>query len=213
MSETSALAALLECVAEIGTSVHIMRVSTARSVTLIQQAKERGLPITASTTWMHVLLDTQALASYDPNLRVDPPLGNPADQAAIRQGLKSGVLDAIAIDHTPHTYEDKTVGFSETPPGVIGLELALPLLWQNLVENGDWFPLELWRCLSNQPAQCLQQPIPSLAIGKPTECIVFDPKFTWQASESNLKSLSSNTPWFKQTIQGKVVQSWNPAQA
>jgi dihydroorotase len=122
-SETAALAALLECVAEVGTPVHLMRISTARGVALVRQAKEQGLPVTASTTWMHLLFSAKDLGSYDPNLRLDPPLGNPEDQAALIEGVKAGVIDAIAIDHTPHTYEDKTVGFPSAPPGAIGLEL------------------------------------------------------------------------------------------
>ncbi|HSM84437.1 MAG TPA: dihydroorotase, partial [Nodosilinea sp.] len=118
-SETAALAALLETVAEVGTPVHLMRISTARGVDLIHQAKQRGLPVTASTTWMHLLWSAKDLHSYDPNLRLAPPLGNPDDQAALIAGVKAGVIDAIAIDHTPHTYEDKTVGFPSAPPGAI----------------------------------------------------------------------------------------------
>ena len=90
ISETAALAALLEAVAITGTPVHFMRLSTARGVTLIRQGKAQGLPITASTTWMHLLFNTQDLSRYDPNLRLDPPLGNPADQMALIEGVKTG---------------------------------------------------------------------------------------------------------------------------
>ena len=139
IAETTALATIIECVESTGTPVHIMRVSTARSVELIHKAKEKDLPITASTTWMHVLLNSYALSQYDPNLRIEPPLGNVEDQTALIVGLKTGVLDAIAIDHTPYTYEEKTVPFALAPPGVIGLQCALPLLWQGLVEAGAFF--------------------------------------------------------------------------
>jgi dihydroorotase len=120
MAETAPLAALLECVAELNTPVHIMRVSTQRGVELVRAAKEQGLPITASTTWMHLLLNVTAVQSYDPSLRLAPPLGNPEDQTALIQGIQDGTLDAIAVDHTPLTYEEKTVAFSESPPGAIG---------------------------------------------------------------------------------------------
>ena len=210
MAETAALAALLECVAAIGAPVHIMRVSTARSVALIRAAKERGVPVTASTTWMHVLQNTQALASYDPSLRLDPPLGTPDDQAALLNGLQTGVLDAIAIDHIPYTYEEKTVAFSEAPPGAIGLELALPLLWQALVDSGEWSALQLWRCLSTQPAQCLQQEVARLHPEQPAEMILFDPKQAWTVEAQTLNSRSTNTPWLGQTVWGRVLQTWAP---
>lgn len=207
MAETAPLAALLECVGMIGTPVHLMRVSTARAVELIAAAKARGLPITASTTWMHLLLDIQAVRSYDPSLHLEPPLGNPADRTALIQGLKDGVLDAIAIDHSPYTYEEKTVAFSESPAGAIGLELALALLWQEFVATGEWSALELWRWLSSQPAQCLQQPLAPIQPGSRAELVLFDPQQAWQVSPQTLKSRSSNTPWLGQTIQGRVVRT------
>ncbi|MEO0849771.1 MAG: dihydroorotase, partial [Cyanobacteria bacterium J06648_1] len=137
-SETSAIAALLELVANTFTPIHIMRVSTARSVELIEDAKAKGLPVTASTTWMHLLLDTSSVKTYHTALNLEPPLGNPRDMMALRRGVRQGILDAIAIDHSPFTYEEKTVAFAQAPPGAIGLELALTLLWKNLVETGEW---------------------------------------------------------------------------
>jgi dihydroorotase len=208
IAETIALAALLECVETIGTSVHIMRVSTARSVELIRAAKSRGLPITASTTWMHLLLNTSHIQSYDPSLRLEPPLGNSSDQAALIQGLEEGVLDAIAIDHTPYTYEEKTVSFAEAPPGAIGLELALPLLWHKFVESGNWEGRSLWRYLSTNPALCLGQTPAQLQPGQVAELTLFDPQHHWQITPQALKSLSTNTPWLGQEVTGRILRTY-----
>ncbi len=207
-AETAPLAALLECLAAIGTPVHLMRVSTARSVDLIRQAKATGLPITASTTWMHLLLNIEAVQSYDPSLHVEPPLGNPADQAALIEGIRSGIIDAIAIDHSPYTYEEKTVAFAESPPGAIGLELALPLLWQALVVSEKIPALTLWRALSTNPAQLLNQSPASIQPGQPAELVLFDPNDAWQVTSRTLKSRSTNTPWLNQTLRGRVLQVW-----
>jgi dihydroorotase len=207
-AETTEIAALLELVVTTGTPVHIMRVSTARSVELIATAKFQGLPVTASTTWMHLLLDTQAVKSYHTSLHLDPPLGNPSDVAALRAGVRGGVIDAIAIDHSPYTYEEKVQAFAEAPAGAIGLELALPLLWQELVETGEFTPVELWGALSHRPAICLQQPASKIAVGEKAEMILFNPQQSWQVNRQNLYTLASNTPWFEQEIKGKVVQFW-----
>jgi len=221
---TAALAAILELVASADTPVHIMRVSTARSVELIRDAKARGLPVTASVTWMHLLLNVGAISGnskdaggknaltaslpYDPNLHLEPPLGNLSDQLALIQAVKDGVIDAIAIDHNPHTYEEKTVAFADSPPGAIGLELALPLLWHGLVETGEFSALELWRVLSAGPAVCLGQTPATVAAGVSAELILFDPEMSWTVDGSSLKSRSANTPWLGQQLAGKVVQSW-----
>ncbi|MBE9178081.1 dihydroorotase [Oculatella sp. LEGE 06141] len=209
-AETAPLAALLECVAAIGTPVHLMRVSTARSVEQIAAAKASGLPITASTTWMHLLLNINAVQSYDPSLRLEPPLGNPTDQAALIDAVEQGIIDAIAIDHTPYTYEEKTVAFAEAPPGAIGLELALPLLWQRLVESGNWSALTLWRALSVHPARCLGQPLEAIAPNQRAELTLFDPQQTWKVTSSSLKSTSTNTPWLGQELIGRVIKVWTP---
>ncbi|BAY65053.1 dihydroorotase [Calothrix brevissima NIES-22] len=208
-AETSAIASLLELVASIGNShVHIMRVSTARSVELIASAKASGLPITASTTWMHLLLDTKAVKSYHTSLHLDPPLGTPKDMAALREGVRTGIIDAIAIDHAPFTYEEKVQAFAEAPPGAIGLELALPLLWQHLVETGEFTPLELWRALSSRPAECLRQKLTGLTANQKAELTLFDPQQSWKVESKNLHTLSRNTPWLGQQLQGRVVQIW-----
>ncbi|HEY9633485.1 MAG TPA: dihydroorotase [Coleofasciculaceae cyanobacterium] len=210
IAESAALAALLEVMGAIGTPVHLMRISTRRSVQLIQDAKARGLPVTASTTWMHLLFNTEDLGSYSPHLRLEPPLGNPVDQAALIQGVRDDIIDAIAIDHTPYTYEEKTVPFAEAPAGVIGLEFALPLLWQTLVEKGDWSALELWQRVSTNSAICLQQTPAAIASGQLTELVLFNPKETWKADKYTLKSLSTNTPYFGQELTGRVVRTWCP---
>ncbi|HEY9661012.1 MAG TPA: dihydroorotase, partial [Allocoleopsis sp.] len=208
MAETAPLAAVLEMIAYLNIPVHIMRVSTARGVELIAAAKSQGLPITASTTWMHLLLDIQAVQTYDPALHLDPPLGNPADRLALIQAVNTGVLDAIAIDHTPYTYEEKTVAFAESPSGAIGLELALPLLWQRFVASGEWSALSLWQSLSTNPARCLHQSPAQLAVNQPAEFILFDPQKNWTATPQTLKSRSTNTPWLNQELIGRVLKTW-----
>ncbi|TVQ47964.1 MAG: dihydroorotase [Gloeocapsa sp. DLM2.Bin57] len=209
LSEAIAIAAILELVATISTPVHLMRISTARGVELIKQAKEKGLPITASTTWMHLLYDSEAVSTYEPNLRLEPPLGNPEDVQALREGVKTGIIDAIAVDHSPYTYEEKTLAFAEAPPGVIGLELVLPLLWSRFVVNDDWSPLQLWQALSTNPLTCLgEQPISCFTQFQP-EMILFAPQQTWTVNRSNLHSLSSNTTWWGKTITGRVLDLSN----
>ena len=132
-------------------------------------------------------------------------MGNHNDRLALIEGVKSGVIDTIAIDHQPYTYEEKTVAFAQAPVGAIGLELALPLLWQNLVTTEELTALELWQSLSTNPLKCLQQKTISLEVGQPAELILFSPQKTWHVKPSTLKSLSSNTYWLDKQLQGKVL--------
>jgi len=220
-AESSALAAAIECIAEVNGPVHLMRISTARGVELIRIAKRRGLPITASTTWMHLLCDSRhidgrvplpgsdrAASPYDASLRLAPPLGNAVDRRALLDGLRDGTLDAIAIDHTPHTYEEKNVAFGAAPPGAAGFEFALPLLWHCLVETGELTALQLWQYLSAAPARCLGREPAAIAVGQPSELVLFDPNRPWAVEASALKSRSANTPWLGCTLRGQVMNVW-----
>ena len=209
IAESVAITSVLEIASFTKTPIHLMRISTSRGVELIKQAKENGISVTASVNWHHLLLTTEIVASYDPNLRFEPPLGTQIDRLALLEGIKTGIIDAIAIDHQPYTYEEKTVAFAQAPAGAIGLQLALPLLWQNLVVTGELSALELWRSMSVNPLKCLQKPPIKLEIGKPAEFIVFSPQQTWQVTSSELKSLSYNTYWLNKQLQGKIVSNSN----
>lgn len=208
-SEASAIAAVLEIIDSIKTPVHLMSVSTARGVELIAAAKQRGVPVTASTTWMHLLFSTADIANYSPNLRLEPPLGNPEDRLVLIDGVKQGIIDAIAINHQAYTYEEKTVSFAEAPPGVVGLELALPLLWQTFVATAQWSALELWQALSVNPRNCLNQSLTSIQTHQANELVLFAPQKCWKLDHNTHKSLGTNTPWWGKTITGKCLAIWN----
>lgn len=207
-AETAPLTALLETVAVSIRPLHLMRISTARSVDLIREAKARGLPITASVTWLHVLFSTADLDSYAPSLRLAPPLGTPEDKAALIAGLEDGTLDAIAIDHCAYTYEEKAVPFGVAPPGAIGLQLALPILWQTFVATERWSALQLWSYLSLKPAQCLGIKPGIIEPHGSANLALFDPNQSWTVTPDTIGCDIINTPYGHQTIQGCTKQVW-----
>jgi dihydroorotase len=208
-AETAAIAAILEIIASLDTPVHIMRVSTARGVELIANAKQRGVPVTASTSWMHLLFSTQDRVNYNPNLRLEPPLGNVTDLKELQNGIREGIIDAIAINHQAYTYEEKTVPFAQAPPGVIGLELALAILWHKLVTTKILTPVQLWQALSLKPRLYLQQPsLPINTDSHISDLILFDTQKTWQVNQQTIYSQGANTPWWNQEIAGKIIP-WN----
>lgn len=209
-AEAAPLSFLLEQVAISLRPVHLMRISTARSVDLIRAAKARGLPITASVTWHHLLFSTSDLSGYIPSLRLAPPVGTPADQAALIEGLEDGTLDAIAVDHCAYTYEEKAVPFGVAPPGAIGLQLALPALWQAFVTTKRWSALQLWSYLSLQPAQCLGLETAQLQRDVAAELVLFDPHHQWTVTTESLGCNVINTAYSEQTIQGQARHIWIP---
>ena len=110
-----------------GARLHVLHLSTARSVDLVRAAKQDGLPVTAEACPHHFTLTDELLAGYDPVFKVNPPLRTASDIAALKRGLADGTIDAIATDHAPHTTDAKEQPLDEAPPGMLGLETALPL--------------------------------------------------------------------------------------
>ncbi|MEM9536491.1 MAG: dihydroorotase [Cyanobacteria bacterium P01_E01_bin.45] len=210
-AEPLAIAQILELVALTNTPVHLMRLSQARSVELVRQARSSGLPISASTTWMHLLLCDRDIEPfhYHPALHLAAPLGTERDRQALIEAVKDGAIAAIATDHTPYTFEEKTVSFAEAPAGAIGLELALPLLWQELVKSGTMSAEELWAALSTHSASVLGIAAPQLTVGEPANCTIFDPDLTWNVDEQSLSSLSAATPYWHKTVKGKPLACWH----
>jgi len=127
MAETVALHTIFELMKATGASVHLCRLSSAEGVSLLKQAKQQGLKVSADVSVHHLHLTDVDIGYFDANLRVDPPFRSQRDRVALRQGLKEGVINAICSDHTPLDDDEKQLPFAEASPGASALELLLPL--------------------------------------------------------------------------------------
>ena len=105
--------------------MHIAHVSTAESVRALQEAKSRGLNVTAETAPHYFMLTDEAVRQSGTHAKMNPPLRSAEDREAIRRGLAQGVIDVIATDHAPHSSREKDIEFNAAANGVIGLETAV----------------------------------------------------------------------------------------
>lgn len=172
--------------------MHICHASTAGTVELLKWAKGQGISITAEVTPHHLLLDDSRLETYDAVNRVNPPLREPSDAAALRQALADGVIDCVATDHAPHAEQDKCCEFAAARPGMLGLETALSIVVATMLEPGllDWRGIA--RVLSENPARIAgldDQGLP-LAVGEPANLALVDPDTSWTVRATELASIS-----------------------
>ncbi|MCD9623196.1 dihydroorotase [Rhabdothermincola salaria] len=190
-----------------GARVHFQHLSTAGAVELVRQAKAKGLPVTAEATPHHFTLTHAEVASYDPTFKVNPPLRDDDDVAAVKAGLVDGTIDAIATDHAPHTQEVKEAPFDEAPCGMLGLETALALAITELVEPGLLTLPEVLALMSWRPAAIAGLdgvhggPVVADA---PAHLVVIDPEEEWTVEPAHLASRSRNTPYAGRTVRGRV---------
>ena len=215
--ENAAVARDIALAALTGGHAHIQHVSTAGAVALIRDAKDRGLSVTAEVTPHHLMLTEQALLhtlageTYNTNAKCNPPLREDRDVAACVAALADGTIDAIATDHAPHQPEEKARTLEQAPPGMIGLETAIPYV-MSLVDTGAIHlataierltlgPVRAWR-LDEQ----LGLPgLGTLGVGAPGDVTIIDPGDMWTVSVDTLRSLSHNTPLLGEQVVGRAV--------
>jgi dihydroorotase len=186
--------------------LHLAHVSTAGSVALIRDAKERGIEVSAEVTPHHLFLDEQALESYDTNLKMNPPLRTAEDVAALRAGLFDGTIDCIATDHAPHARHEKEMEFELAPFGTTGLETALSLVVTHLVDPGhmDWQGVA--RVMAVAPRACLRLPAVRLEAGGVADITVVDPEAKVEVTEDWFVSKSSNSAFLGHNLLGKASE-------
>ncbi|MGO1593874.1 MAG: dihydroorotase, partial [Ancrocorticia sp.] len=166
--------------AHVGSRVHILHLSTRGSVDLVRWAKKRGYPVTAEATPHHLSLDHTEARSYDPRFKVNPPLRTQDDVAALREGVADGTIDVIGTDHAPHAIEEKDVEWNAGANGMIGLETALSIVKESLVDTGLCSWEDVARLMSYEPATICQNPGQGRPIepGEPANICLFDPHAT-----------------------------------
>lgn len=190
-----------------GARVHICHASTAGTVELLKWAKGQGISITAEVTPHHLLLDDGVLNSYDGRNRVNPPLREASDVQALRRALADGVIDCVATDHAPHADQEKCCEFANARPGMLGLQTALSVVVQTMVEPGLLGWRDVARVMSESPAAIVGLPDQGrpLAVGEPANLTVVDPESSWTVTGSGLASRSDNTPFESMTLPATVT--------
>ncbi len=190
----------------VGARVHIQHISTARALEIVAEAKSNGVKVTCEVTPHHLLLDETSLSAFDPNFKMNPPLRSPADREALVQGLREGIIDVIATDHAPHTYDDKEVEFEAAPFGVVGLETAVSLVWDKLVRGRIISPKRFAELLSVNPAKILGlRGFGIIEKGYPAHITVVDPKREVVVDSEKFASKSKNTPFQGWRLKGAPV--------
>jgi len=188
-----------------GAKLHICHVSTAGAVRLIREAKQRGVRVTAENCPHYFTLTDEAVRGYNTLAKMNPPLRTGEDVAAIRQGLKDGTIDAIATDHAPHAWDEKSVEFDAAPFGIVGLETSVGLSLK-LVQEGVLSMSQLIERMSTTPGRIIGRG-GTLSAGAAADITIIDPNMEWTVDATEFKSRSKNTPFSGSKLTGRAVQT------
>ncbi|MCS4276231.1 dihydroorotase [Mycetocola sp. BIGb0189] len=211
MAEESIIARDVLIAEHVGSRLHICHLSTAGSVEVIRWAKARGINVTAEVTPHHLLLTEELVRSYDARYKVNPPLRRAEDVLALREALADGTIDIVATDHAPHPAEAKECAWAEAANGMVGLESALSVVHESMVETGliGWADVE--RVMSRTPAQIgrISGQGLAIAVGNPAEITLYDPAARSDFAVADLRGRSINSPYLGTSLPGRVQATFH----
>lgn len=194
----------------VGSRLHICHVSTAGSVDIVRWAKSRGINVTAEVTPHHLYFTDDMVRGYDPVYKVNPPLRQEHDVLALRAGLADGTIDIVATDHAPHPQEDKDCEWAAAAMGMLGLETALSVVIDTMVNPGTMSWRDVARVMSEAPARIggvVDHGRP-IAVGEWANLVVIDPRASHTVRANNMASKSRNTPYADLTLPGVVTATY-----
>jgi dihydroorotase len=192
----------------VGGRVHIAHMSARQTLRAVRAGKARGIGVTCEVAPHHFTLTDEALrerGGYDTNLKMNPPLREEADRAAMVEGLRDGSVDVIATDHAPHHADEKALEFDRAPFGIVGLETAVSLCFDRLVHPGVIGVSRLVELLSANPARILGVPGGTLTEGGPADLTVIAPEAPVTVHTASFRSKSKNAPFEGWKLRGAVA--------
>ncbi|MEC7557264.1 MAG: dihydroorotase [Planctomycetota bacterium] len=187
-----------------GGSLHLMTISTAKSVDIVRRARERGVDVTASVTPHHLVLTDAELQTFDTHCKVDPPFRSREHVEALVAGLVDGTIGVISSDHRPVAAEEKELEIDVAPFGIVGLETLLPLCVRALIDSEQMEWPDLIARLTIGPANVLGLDKGSLAVGADADVVVIDPDAEWEIDPAKFRSRSANTPFGGWQVRGRI---------
>ena len=202
-AETTAISRALLLIEQTGVTAHFCRLSSARGVAMIKEAKQQGLPVTADVGICHLYLTEIDVDGFNSQCHLLPPLRADRDKHALLDGLRSGVIDAVCSDHQPHDEDAKAAPFSATEPGASTLEVLAPLMF-NLADTHGFSLERILRALTCQPAAIAGLDAGALAPGAKADLFVFDTNRQWTVKADELTSAGKNTPFDNWEMNGKT---------
>ncbi|WP_288024967.1 dihydroorotase [Arthrobacter sp.] len=210
VAEESIIARDVLLAQHVGSRLHVCHVSTAGSVEIIRWAKERGINVTAEVTPHHLLLTEELVRSWNPVYKVNPPLRADSDVHALRAALADGTIDIVGTDHAPHPSEAKDCEWASAAMGMTGLETALSVVQETMIETGLMTWADFARVTSTAPARIGQldgQGRP-LEVGEPANLVLVDPAARWNVDPAAMATKGRNSPFAGMELPGRVVATF-----
>lgn len=210
-TETTAVLKLMEFAYWTGAKLHIVHVSHPRTLDLIKMFKEMGVDVSAETCYPYLLLDTEDLEKYGPASKMNPPVRTKEEVAGMWKHLKEGTIDLISSDHIRWEAEDKKKGYDNifnAPSGLPGLEVIVPLMFNAMVNNHDFSPVEFAKLMASNAADRFGiQDKGKIKENYDADFVIIDPEAEWTMDKDTLETNIELLPFKGLNLKGKVIET------
>ncbi len=191
-----------------GTRIHCQHISSGGSVNILREARARGVAISGEVCPHHIALTDEALAGYDSNFKMNPPLREQSDIDALLGGVADGTIDILATDHAPHTVYEKEVELAAAPFGIVGLETAVGLFCEILLHRRPVIDLpRMVAMLTINPSRLIGIDRGTLSVGSPGDITLLDPNRSWIVDKETFLTKGRNTPFHGWQLRGRAVRT------
>lgn len=208
VTETTAVIKLLDMASWTDAKLHIVHVSHAKSIDYINWFKSQGTNVTAETCYNYLLLSTEDLKAHGPKAKINPPLRQPDEVAALEGKVLDGAVDFITSDHAPWQRKDKTIGddnIFKAKSGTPGLEIMVPLLFDHLVGNKGMAPVRFAELLAAVPAKRFNlNQKGAVEKGKDADFTILKQDAPWKIDEADFISVSDVSPYHDYKVGNRV---------
>ncbi|MDO5409696.1 MAG: dihydroorotase [Lachnospiraceae bacterium] len=189
---------------ETGAKLHLCHCSTEYSVPMVEQARKKGLPVSAEVCPHHFAMSEEDITEDHGRFKMNPPLRSAKDVKALKEGIRKGIMTCISTDHAPHSEEEKNCSMKKAAFGIVGLETAFGLSVTELVEGGYLTPMQLAAHMSLEPAKVIGIPKGDISEGRCADIAIVDMKENWVVNPEEFASKGRNTPFAGTKLTGRV---------
>lgn len=205
-SEWGQISRDIELAAKTGVHYHICHISCKESVDLVKEAKSRGINVSCETA-PHYLSLCEDNLQEEGRFKMNPPLRTAEDKSALIQGIADGTIDAIATDHAPHSFEEKSKGLKDSAMGITGLETAFSVLYTDLVRTEKLSLERIIECLTDGPRRVFGLKPISLSEGSIADITIIDLNQSYIINSEDFRSKGHSTPFEGKEVWGKVLMT------
>lgn len=191
----------IELSKETGCEYHVCHISTKESVEIIRQAKKQGIPVTCETGPHYLTMNDMQIQEHG-RFKMNPPIRSEEDRLALVDGIKDGTIDMIITDHAPHSEEEKSRGLAGSAMGVVGLEVAFPVLYTNLVKTGVISLEKLIDLMNTNPRKIFGIGT-EIKVGEKADLTVYDLEENYNIDSNKFVSKGKATPFDGNNVYGK----------